>query len=117
MPEDEGPVSFGYELTRAIGDVREALRARHDAAWELSILGGLLKSWARESDGFVRRIEKLEDDIIRMVSARGWGRPMKPSWQVALLGEYIDVARQNGLLDVSERPRPPRGKELIEPVL
>lgn len=117
MPQDEGPVSFGYELTRAIGDVREALRNRNDASWELGILQGLLQPWADEDPEFLRRMRELEKDIIRMKQVNGWPRDQKPSWQIRNLGYLIWLAKENKLLDVSERYRPPRGKELIEPTL
>lgn len=115
MPQDEGPVSFGYELTRAIGDVREALRTRRDATWELSILQGLLDSWAQQDSAFLEWKKSLEMEIIIMERMPVWARPSKPSWQRVLLGRLVHLARRNRLLDVSESVRPPRGKELIEP--
>lgn len=81
------------------------------------VLRRLIGTYCREDEGFRRAMQKVDRAIIEIGHERSWPRDRPPSWQGIVLEELVHIARINNLLDVSERPRPPRGKELIEPVL
>ncbi len=93
-------VSFKGEVGAAIREARQALN-RGNATRELMTLWGTLwNPWGRDDKEFLKEVDSIEENIIRLDGERAWPRPRKPLWQVRFYSALIGLAQRNDLLDL-----------------
>ncbi len=117
MPEDEGPVSFGYAVTKSIMRAEEAMATNGDITRAVASLRRLIGGWCKNDSEFKKRMERVDDfcALIKYLQKR-WPRLQLPSWQGIVLQELVNVARENRLLDIRERAQPQWGEELLQSI-